>query len=184
MTKIETIKIIEDYLIKRKFELKISGTGQDYISFEYTSNYSNIVINLFIERDLKDKLTVKYYSNNDIQNIKRLRNSTSSKNYLRSIFDNLNYIKVESNRISREKKEKIDNRKKYSTELESHYKRIHNQVNVVVYLYNKETDDSEHISIIITCYDNNKRTIYNIISRDNKYYLTNKEEKYSSNQPI
>jgi len=184
MNKIDTLKEIEKYLIKKKFEFEIDNRGDDYILFSYNFNYSKFTIKIYLIKDYNDKLTVKYYSNCEVLNIKRLRNSTSSKNYLRSIYDNLNYIRLELKRKSISEKEKIDNNKKYCTELESHYKKIHNIVNVDVSLSKVGNPSDSLVSITIKGYDNNKITTYNIFILDNKYYLNSLEEKYSPNIKI
>ena len=179
MTDIETIEIIKKYILKKKFEIEIGSVDKNYISFYYNLNDSDYCINIFIEKNKNNQSVIKYYSNCNILNINRLRTSVSSKNYLRSIYDNLIYIKTELNKISRYEKERYDNNKKYCTELESHYKKIHDNVNIEVFFPN-----DDNINIKITGYNNNKITIYSINYTDNKYYLNSLEEKYSPNKTI
>jgi len=175
MTDTETIKKIEEYIFKKNFDVEFVGCHEKKISFFYNSNNLDYIINILIEKK-NNQSVVKYYSNRDIPNIKRLKTSISSKNYLRSIYKNLNYIKHELNIISTLEKEICDNNKKYCTELESHYKRIHNYIRIDAIF---TIDDIVVIAII--GYDDNKTTNYNITYTKNKYYINSIEEKYTPN---
>lgn len=171
MNKLDVINDIQIYLNKKKFDLKIIGISDNNILFNYIFNNYNFIINLTLSR-CNDDIMIYYSSNYDVMNIKQHKNCTSSKNYCKNVYNNLNYIKTELFRFARRQQKLIDDKNKYCNELISYYEKIHKCIKIDISENN--SIDNKYVDIKIIGSDNDTITTYDIIYIDNKYYMINK----------
>lgn len=175
---------IRDKIIKYLKSKDINIITKNYcdLVWEYEKYYSKFNISLKIMRcntnkpEEDDKYIIKYFTSSypTIQGIRRRRTSANG-SFCKSVYDNLMWISSELDKIAEEQRTKIDTKKKYCTELELHYKEIHNNVSVTIDKLNGDNDDTFNISVRGSD-DNNKITIYDIVYKDNRYYLKSKFE--------
>lgn len=165
------------YLNKKGIEIILNN---DRLIWNYENNYSKFKIELNFETikyKEEEYYSITYYCSSNTGwylDVKRRKTSTLG-NYCLNVYKTLIYIKIESDKKSELVKTETDNKNKYCLEIEAHYKKIHNRVNVTTYEY------SDYVSINVHCYDNYKPTDYNILydKTKNKYFLENKTENLS-----
>jgi len=149
---------------------------EDEIVWNYEPHYSKFRIKLYLEKknwsDEQPNL-IKYYVNSHVRGIGRRKN-TISDGYCLKVYRTLMWIKDELDKVAEEEKNKIEQKTKYCTELESYYNKLYKRVSI------STSKNGEMISINISCTDNNSYVNYNMTYKDNKYYLNNRLENYET----
>jgi len=133
----------------------------------YKKHYTEFKIRLSFEKK-NENYVIKYDTLYRIKNIKKRRTLVKG-NFYKKLENNISFIKKELEPVAESEKVKIDNEKKYCSELKSHFIKKHERVNISVYQnYNR-------VKITINCYDYTKgETTYHIYYKNNKYYLESK----------
>lgn len=127
----------------------------------------------FCKSDYSDDYIIKYYSRFHIPKLRR-RKTTTKGNFHSAVYKNLSYIKSFLDKDAEFIKQDTDRKNKYCTELESYYKRLHEDVSITISFINY----SSMYEIFVTGYDKDKISYYKIIIKDNKYYLITKTENF------
>ena len=146
----------------------------DEIVWNYEPHYSKFRIKLYLEKknwnDEQPNL-IKYYVNINVRGIGRRKN-TIGDGYCLKVYRTLSWIKEELDKIAEEEKNKIEQKTKYCTELESYYKKLYNRVSI------STSKSGEIVSINISCSDADSYVNYTMTYKDNKYYLNNRLENF------
>lgn len=156
--------------------IMISIDSDERIIWYYEPHYSKFTVKLsFEKKDWNDDQNniVRYYTNN-VSGLHRRKTSLKYSGYCLKIYKILMICKEELDRIAKSQKNIIDQKTKYCTELESYYKRFYKQINISTSKY----PESELIDISINCYGDNSSVYYQILYKENKYYLMNRQEEY------
>ena len=153
-------KLIE-YLSKKGLEVYVV---ESLLYWNYNIHDSNFKINLYIENRYDNFTIIRYYSNTHLTNLHKKKTSTKN-NFCLSVYKNLLSIKVEFDKIAEETKIKNELKNKYCNELESYYSKKYDKVEI------KTTEEDNYIGININC---DYKSYYNIMYKNNKYYLKSK----------
>lgn len=178
LTEIEIKQKIVKYLNAKGIIVSINS--DEKIIWYYEPHYSKFTVNLYFERknwNDEENSIIKYYTNYKVKGLHRRKTSIRYSGYCLKIYNILMLCKEEFDKIAEAEKKRIDQKTKYCTELESYYKRFYKNVNISTTKY------SEVIGININCQNDDSSVYYQIIYKDNKYYLTNRKEEYQE-QPI
>ena len=155
--------------------------GKDVV-WNYSPFYSNFRIRLSFQKkdynDLESKYIINYYVNVNVKGTRR-RKTTTNDGYNLKVYKNLLLIKEELDKIASAEKEKIDTKTKYCTELEKYYKKLYETVTISTY-----REDDTRVSISINCHKPNKSVYYEIIYKNNRYFLSEKKEVLNSTEAI
>lgn len=169
LTKPEAREYLIKYLAKKGINLSLNEYNN--LIWIYKSHYSEFIIKIYIEPkdgwSDESGLIIKYYSSYAEQLGRRKTAVTDG--FGLKVYKNLIFIKEQLDKRAEQLKETIDRKKKYCTELEIYYKKIHKRVEIST---SKNRDES--ISININAYDDNKSTSYSMTYKDNRYYLNGK----------
>ena len=104
-----------------------------------------------LHNSLKINNLIKYYVNINVRGIGRRKN-TIGDGYCLKVYRTLSWIKEELDKIAEEEKNKIEQKTKYCTELESYYKKLYNRVSIST-SKSGESNGGEIVSINISCSD-------------------------------
>ena len=146
MTKKEITEKLINYLNKKGIKLKFKENSADDIilCWNYNQHYSNFTITLYLNSyGEKSKLIFKYYSTVHIEGLYRKRTSINS-GFCLKIYNDLMSFKPILDQKAEEIKIATDNKIKYCTELELHYKEKHKNISISV---DKFAGDFINISI-------------------------------------
>lgn len=161
-----------NYLSKKNFHLEKNESYNELI-FVYKKHNLELKVILYFEYNYSSEFyTIRYYNNMGINVKGRKTKATGSFSY--RVYKNLQYIISKFEPIAEEGKKIKDKEKKYATELLSYYKKIHKYVNIDIY----DSNYDNSITIYIHTSDDDKRTNYVIIYKDNKYFLKSKTIEY------
>ena len=174
LTKKETQDKIIKYLGKKGMILIIDGTGE--LIWNYKQHYKEFSVRLYLEKknysDEQPNL-IRYYPSERIKGMNRKKTTINSGCCLK-IYKDLTWIKPKFDEIAEKDKIVIDNKTKYCTELELHYKKLYNYVSITTSKYD------EIVNININCSNNNNSVYYMITYKNNKYYLNRKTEYFNT----
>jgi hypothetical protein len=156
------MKLIK-YFLEKNIQLIDNENCDNTIVIEYKKHYSNYYINLYL-RVKNNNVVIQYYS--PIKYLKKYRTSTITPNFCKRVYDVFLVVKHDMDEDAEETKNKIDLKNKYAIELERHYIKKHDRIYIDI-----SSSSADDVKIYITGYDDDKRTEYNILIRNNKYYL-------------
>jgi len=179
LTEIEIKHKIVKYLNAKG--IVISVDSDEKIIWYYEPHYSKFTVKLYFEKkDWNDDQNniIKYYPSHNVSGLHRRKTSIKYSGYCLKIYKILMLCKEQFDKIAESEKKRIDQKTKYCTELESYYKKFYRSVNV------STSKNGETVDISINCYNDNSSVYYQIIYRDNKYYLTNRREDYHESPTI
>ena len=176
-------KQLTELEIKNKIVKYLNGKGivisvdsDERIIWYYEPHYSKFTVKLYFEKkDWNDPQNniVRYYTSHNVAGLHRRKTSLKYSGYCLKIYKILMLCKEQLDRIAESEKKRIDQKTKYCTELESYYKKFYKSVNISTSKYENSVD------ITINCHNDDSSVYYEIVYKDNKYYLTNRREEYS-----
>lgn len=160
------------YLSKKNFHLEKDENYNELI-FIYKKHYSELRVRLYFEYNYSSEIyTIRYYTNHGVKLRGRKTKATGS--FGNRVYKNLQYIISKFESIAEEDRKVKDREKKYTTELRSYYEKIHKYVSINTY----DSNYDNSITIYINGNDDNKRTSYNILYKNNQYFLKSKTVEY------
>jgi len=177
---IESESVIIDnilkYLDSKNLNIKFKKKTDVYVDCEYIKynskfNFSFYLVDNYCEGNVIDH-NVKYYSNLPLNGIKQRSTKAVKKNY-NKVYNNIMWMLKKYDESALEFKTKNDTKNKYCSELESHYNKKHSTICI-----NVNFTSPEFTKITIDGYDVDVTTTYNILYKDNRYYLQSKNIKY------
>jgi hypothetical protein len=170
MSEMEIKTKLVKYLNEKGIDMIINDNGK--LIWTYEPHYSKFEIRLnYTYKNENDNDPIIFYSPNTFVNKDFHRRKTSINNsYCLKVYRNLQIIKEEYDKIAVANKRVVDTKTKYCTELEKYYERLYDRVDITT---SKQIDDT--ISISISCYNGyTASAFYNILFKNNKYYITHK----------
>ena len=164
MSKLEVKQKLIKYLTKKGLNVELDIDEKIY--WNYNVHYSTLKIKLDPEKDNYDDdfFIIRYLTSIQLDGLYKKKTSTKN-NFCLAVYNNLLLIKEQFDKIAEYKKIETDLKNKYCNELEAYYKRKYDKVGITT----KQTDD--YVDISINC---DYGEYYNIIYKDNKYYLKSK----------